>query len=248
MATTYNIFDLQVYDRATGLAVNTTGGQLIATATGAYARSTLYNPDSDYAAISGNVVSATRGKFRFAVVNTGLGSPALDVFGFAPGGHFFFVKNVKPASITDIWIDSNKLEQLAIVPFSMADATAATEKDTGLDFTTGMTIMPFTAVDVRTVDSGKTIDFGLLSSESGGDADGFVAAASVATAAVVQAKCAATATLGALLRETVVADAGTASVRHSYTIGATAVSLTYTISSGSTTAAGYMRIPYTLKF
>ena len=30
MATTYNIFDLQVYDRATGLAVNTTGGQLIA--------------------------------------------------------------------------------------------------------------------------------------------------------------------------------------------------------------------------
>ena len=76
MATTYNIFDLQVYDRATGLAVNTTGGQLIATATGAYARSTLYNPDSDYAAISGNVVSATRGKYRFAVVNTGLGSPA----------------------------------------------------------------------------------------------------------------------------------------------------------------------------
>ena len=131
---------------------------------------------------------------------------------------------------------------------AVTDATAATEKDTGLDFTTGMTIMPFTAVDVRTVDSGKTIDFGLLSSESGGDADGFVAAASVATAAVVQAKCAATATLGALLRETVVADAGTASVRHSYTVGATAVSLTYTISSGSTTAAGYMRIPYTLKF
>lgn len=246
MATTYNTFDLQIYDRATGKAVTSSGGNAVVVATGAYAKSTLLNPDSDYASLA-NPIAASRGKFRFAITNTGLGAPAVDVFGIAPGGYAFRVLNVKPGEITDVWIDSQKPEQTLILPFSITDATAATEKDTGFDLVTGMTIMPFPSIDVRTVDSAKTIDVGLLSSESGGDADGFMAAVLLTTAGVVQAKCAATATVGALLRESIVADAGTASVRHAYSIGATAVSLTFTLSSGTTTAAGYIRLPYLVR-
>lgn len=247
MPTTYNIFDLQVYDRATGNAVISTGGTAYVCATGAYAKSTLVNPDSDYASLA-NPISATRGKFRFAIANTGLGSPAVDVFGIAPGGQAFIAKNIKPAQITDIWIDTREYAHTLVVPFSIADATAATEKDTGFDFATGTTIMPFPAIDVRAMDSGITMDIGTLSSESGGDADGFVAAASVASAVVVQAKLATTATLGALVKETVT-DSGAATVaqRIGYTIGSTAVSLSYTLSSGADTAAGYIRIPYVLK-
>lgn len=246
MPTTYNIFDLQVYDRATGKAVISTGGTAYVCATGAYAKSTLVNPDSDYASLT-NPISATRGKFRFAIANTGLGSPAVDVFGIAPGGQAFIAKNIKPAEITDIWIDTREYAHTLVVPFSIADAVAATEKDTGFDFTTGMSILPFHAVDVRTADAGITMDIGLLSSESGGDADGFIVGLSVASAVVVQSKLATTATVGALSKETVVADAGNTSQRIPYTIGSTAVSLSYTLSSGADTAAGYIRIPYVLK-
>jgi len=244
---TYNTFDIQIYDRATGKAVISSGGNAVVVATGAYAKSTLLNPDSDYASLA-NPIAATRGKFRFAITNTGLGLPAVDVFGIAPGGYAFRVLNVKPGEVRDVWIDSLHATQTLILPFSITDATAATEKDTGFDFTQGMTIMPFPAIDVHTVDSAKTIDVGLLSSESGGDADGFMAAVLLTTAGVIQAKCAATATVGALLRETITdSGAATSSVRHPYTVGATAVSLTFTLSSGTTTAAGYIRLPYMLK-
>lgn len=246
MPTFYNIFDLQIYDRATGKAVITTGGNAVVVATGAYAKSTLLNPDSDYVSLA-NPIAATRGKFRFAIASTGLGLPAVDVFGISPGGYAFRVLNVKPGDVTDVWIDSQKPEQTLILPFSIADAVAATEKDTGFDLVTGMTVMPFPSIDVRTVDSAKTIDIGLLSSESGGDADGFVALGLLTTAGVVQAKLAATATLGALLKETIVADAGTAASRIGYSVGATAVSISFTLSSGTTTAAGYIRLPYLVR-
>jgi len=41
-------------------------------------------------------------------------------------------------------------------------------------------------IDVTTTQGGKTVDVGLLSSEAGGDANGFIAAASLATAGIVR--------------------------------------------------------------
>ena len=71
MTTNYNIFDIQVYDALTKRAIISTGGKLYVSATGAYAKSTLVDPDNDYAALA-NPISATRGKFRFAIASTGL--------------------------------------------------------------------------------------------------------------------------------------------------------------------------------
>ena len=243
MATTYNIFDIQVYDALTKKAVTSTGGTLYVCATGAYAKSTLVNPDSDYASLA-NPLTATRGKFRFAIANTGLGTPALDIYGMAPGGQAFRATNIRPGEVTDIFVDTTNVMQQLQVPFSIADTAAATETDTGFDFPAGTTILPFPSIDVRTVDSGMTIDVGLLSGESGGDADGFLDGISLTTAGQIKPTFASTVTQGALLRVTAT---GAAAVIPEPGIIAAAVSLTYTLSSSTDTGAGYIKVPYALR-
>ena len=247
MPTTYNTFDIQLYDALTKKAIITTGGTLYVTeATGLRGKATLVNPDSDYAALA-NPVSATRGKFRFAIANTGLGEPAVDLFGMAPGGQAFQVINVKPGDPTDIFIDTSNVMQQLVVPFAIADTAAATETDTGFNFPTGATLLPYPAVDVRVADATETIDVGLLSSESGGDANGILALLDIGTTGLILPHVGTTPTFGVLLLETVTADAGTASVRDTYVIGATAVSLSYTLTAGSDTAVGYIKVPYILR-
>lgn len=248
MATQYNIFDIQLYDALTRKAIVSTGGTLYVTeGDGQRSKADLVNPDSDFATLS-NPVTATRGKFRFAIASTGLGEPAVDVFGMAPGGQAFQALNIKPGNPTDIFIDTSNVFQQLVVPFSIHDTTAATETDTGFDFPTGATLLPYASVDVRTADATETIDVGLLSSESGGDADGIMVGVSVATTGLILPHAAATATLGVLLLETLTdSGAATVPVRDTYVIGATAVSLTYTLSTGSDTAVGYLKVPYLLR-
>jgi hypothetical protein len=126
------------------------------------------------------------------------------------------------------------------------------EKDTGYDFSTGDIILDAWIV-VSTLEataSTKTIDVGLLSSESGGDADGFIDGASTAAAATVKTgatigsaaagatKYCSTTTQGALLMDFaagvdaggVNADSGICSPKE-HVITSTAKSLTYTLGS-----------------
>ena len=121
---------------------------------------------------------------------------------------------------------------------------AAGETDTGFDFRAGDVIM--TAwVDTQTLEATqatKTVDVGLLSSESGGDADGILDGVSVAAAGVTvgkttittgsNTKFAATTTRGALLEDfqagtDVDKDEGMA-YRKEHVCDGTAKSLTYT--------------------
>ena len=186
-----------------------------------------------------------RGKFRFAIANTGLGLPAVDVFGIAPGGQAFRASNLKPQDRQDLFINTTNVLQQLVVPFSISDTTATTETDTGFDLPQHALVMPFVSLDVRTVDATETMDVGLLSSESGGDADGFLVGVSVATATVVDGTFASTVTNGALLKVT--ATGAAAVIPEGYVVGATARSVTYTLSAGSDTAEGFIRIPFMLR-
>jgi len=237
------IYNVQLMDRATGKAIIAAGGKCLVVTAGGTAKRTILNAIT-FASLT-NALTPTRGNIAFAIDSTTPLADSSDLYIMAPGGQFVIARSVKPGDPVEVWVDTNRREQTLILPFDPADYTAASETDTGFDFTTGMIVRPEPTINVTVVHAAKTIDIGLLSSESGGDADGFVAAASVATAGAVVSKAATTATIGALLKETITdSGAATSSVRHIYPIGATAVSVTYTLSSGTTTAKGFFEIPY----
>lgn len=129
---------------------------------------------------------------------------------------------------------------LFIVEFDIGRAGG--EVDTGFDFKEGDVIQDaWVDVDTLEATSGtKTIDIGLLSSESGGDADGIMDGLSTAAAGVIKGTLISTGqTRGALLR----ADESGAGVlvpeSHAVT---TAKSLTYTLGAAHTelVAKGYI--------
>jgi hypothetical protein len=140
-------------------------------------------------------------------------------------------------------------------------AVSTGEKDTGFDLPTkGIVLDVF--VDVTTLEATattKTIDVGLLSSESGGDADGFLDGASTAAAAVVRGSItvtdgsnqnfiAAAPTLGALLRSGVLgtdaAGESAALIKTPHVLNGTAKSLTYTLGSTHTELVGAIYVVY----
>ncbi len=240
---TYSTFDLQVVDQYTGKSIFASGGKAIVTLAGAFTNATLYNPDDNFAALT-QPVSLSRGKLRFAIATGVAGQttqPTADVYGTAPGGFAFQCYDCKAGDPIEVPIDTHNLDQYMVCPFSFASGTVASEYDTGLDFPSRAIISPFSSILVNTADSGIVLDVGLLSSESGGDADGLLDGVSLTSAVAVVPQWAATSTAGALVRESQ-DTASTFTPRH-YPVAA-AVSLTFTVASGGDTGNGTMTIPY----
>lgn len=141
--------------------------------------------------------------------------------------------------------------------FPMLFNSGGTEVDTGLDLPLGAIVTDAKA-EVVTVDATETVDIGLLSSETAGDADGFLAAVSVATAGVPANYTYSTGsnevylsavTYGVLLAgrslgTDVATDVGSMARTHHHVTGANATSVTYTPST-SDTFAGYGYVWYT---
>lgn len=121
-----------------------------------------------------------------------------------------------------------------VLPITLVASTS--EQDTGWDLPTKAVVLN-AFVDVTTLEATgttKTVDVGLLSSETNGDADGFLDGVSVAAAGVKQGSLVAgSVTRGLLLRETVT---GSGSATHSspntYSVSAgVARSVSYTLGS-----------------
>lgn len=72
-----------------------------------------------------------------------------------------------------------------VLVFPMVFNSGGTETDTGLTLPLKSHVYDV-AVEVVTVDATETVDIGLLSSGTGGDADGFIAGLSVATAGFIK--------------------------------------------------------------
>lgn len=121
-----------------------------------------------------------------------------------------------------------------VIPFTQN----ASETDTGFDLPAGAVIIGMPFIEVTTAVASGTIDVGILSSESGGDADGFLDAVSCATAGKIQAitydaSAAADLTLGELLSSDFTEDAtaGYAAILKQWIGDGTATSVTYTTSA-----------------
>lgn len=236
MPTPFSIYEVQIQNLNTGDSLITAGGTVHVAQAGLPDLQDIYDADTLLAAT--NPLTPVRGKIRFATLAT---VASVDLYGIDADGRFFVRKGVKPGAVTEIYPDDGT-HQVAVIPFSVADATAATEKDTGFDLPLHA-VVESAGVHVTAADATETIDVGVLSSETAGDADGFLVAASVAATGRVLGLLIGTDTRGALLRE----DTNAASVfvpkGHPFT-GSDGRSISYTLSAGSDTAKGFIHLPY----
>jgi hypothetical protein len=261
MPTQYKIYEFQLKDANRGVGIIGSGGAAIVTVAGSPLKATLLDPANNYAALA-NPIALNYGHGKFAVADT---VDSVDIYVMGPEGDFVVVEAVTAGSLTEVVIDMQMRAQVLKLPYHFTDlGTTVTEKDTGLDFPTGAIISPFgLGLFPTAVDATETIDIGMLSTETGGDADGFAALLPLSGTANVANMAGATitaggtedffgaTTLGALLRDftagaNVAGDVGTFNPKH-YQVGTNLTrSLSVTPSAGLDTAQGFIFIPYYL--
>lgn len=210
-----------------GAAISSSGGKVLVVTAGGTAKKAI--TDKDGVALT-NPRALTTGACEFYVANS---VASVDLYIMAPNGQFLVKAGVVPGAY-DLAVDTNERRQLAKIPFDIADTAAATETDTGFDLPEDSMVLDRlhgNGVNITALDATETMDVGLLSSESGGDANGFNAATDVgaATGYVL-------ATNGALF---------SSNAPH-LTESVAARSVTYTLTAGSDTAAGFILLPYVL--
>lgn len=228
----------QLYEMGTNQIISDTGGFVYVAKTGDAQKETLKQSDGSS---QSNGLALTNGAAEFYVADT---VTKVDLYIMAPGGEFIVRKNVYPGE-TIIYVDTSRIYQCAVIPFSIQDTTATTETDTGFDFPLNTAVLPNPVVRVTTIDAGQTIDVGLKSSETNGDADGFIDGVSLATAILVKATLtSASDTFGALLSVQDSANAGDDAPEAHIVQGANAVSITYTLDASTDTAEGFVYLPY----
>lgn len=146
-----------------------------------------------------------------------------------------------------------KFLKVVTLPFNF---DTLTEVDTTYDLPDKAIVIDV-LIEVVDVDSGETIDVGLLSGESGGDTDGFLVGALLTTAGLVDGIVTVTAgssekymsacTIGELMAffeagSDAVEDVGTYVPKPHLTDIVTAKSVVYDLSAGVTTATGYIHL------
>lgn len=236
--TAYRIVDFQLMDFL-GRAISASGGVAYVTAANDLAKADLYTMDE---AVASNPIALSNGRLRFKVLKA---IQSLDIYLQCPGGQFLVLKDVVPGAFSEVPVDTQRLDWIYCIPFSMDDYTANTETDTGFDIPTRGIVLPTgVGVEVVTVDDTEDIDVGTLSSDSG-DADGFIDGVSLATAGFVKATVTNGAdTMGALL--TVQDSANAGDLYPEANTSMSGKSITVTISAGADTAEGIIMLPVRL--
>ena len=105
-----------------------------------------------------------------------------DLFIAHSEGHVCRKAGVTP-NTHSVVLDTDGLDKCVVFP--MIYNSGGTETDTGLDLPKLCKVYDV-AIEVVTTDATETVDLGLLSSETAGDADGFMAALSVASTGYFQ--------------------------------------------------------------
>lgn len=230
-------FNSQLKSLVTSKAIESSGGKVMVVTAGGSAKVSLL--DADGAALT-NPLSLTRGGFDFNVADT---VASVDLYIQTPTGHFLVVKGVKPSGDASIYYDNSVSHTTFVIPFD-ADDQAGDATETGTGFTLVGAVQPNVAIDVVDIDATETIDAGTDSGDSG-DADGFIDGLSLATAGYIKATNANGAvTLGSKLYVQDSANAGDDYPEQD--ISQIGKEVTYTLSSGADTAAGFIVLPQQL--
>ncbi len=221
-------YRIQLKDAVLGTSIIAAGGKCHVATAGSPDKATLY--DKDGAALA-NPITPTRGFLNFFVDDT---VASVDLYVMAPGGQFVVQAGVVASGPNEILVDTANKRQLMKIPFSYVDdAGDATETDTGFDVPNPAQVLDRlhgAGLYVTAIDATETIDVGILSTESGGDANGLLAADSVGTLGVRIG------TNGALY---------SSNAPHA-SDAVTGKSISYTLTAGSDTAKGFILLPYNL--
>jgi hypothetical protein len=259
---------IQLQDQVTGKVIQASGGMAMICVNGEAAQVSLL--DSTGAAAT-NPTALTNGLIEFYVADS---VTIFDMYIMCPGGQFLEVAGVVPGGPNEFNVDLSRRNQIARIPYSSDDSTAATEKDTGMELPTDcMVHADGLGIYVEAIDATETMDVGILSTEANGDANGFLAAIDIGTLGAVSGEVGfdvgtnnviidltggdAEFTYGALMCAAgtidakaegtdVDTEAGGLHILKDYRVDGTAVTVSYTQTAGSTTGDGYILIPYTL--
>jgi len=211
-----------------GQALSGTGGQVYVAAAGDAAKVAIY--DKDGVALT-NARALTAGGVQFHTVST---VTSVDLYIQAPGGQFLTKLAVPTGAYYDLVVDTSNKHQLFVIPFAIGDTTAATETDTGFNVPTSSQVLGRLSgcgLRVTTADAGQTIVVGLLSTESGGSANGFITATSTTSAVqLIGANGAFFSTNAPHLADAVVAK-----------------SISYTLDASTNTAEGFILLPVVME-
>lgn len=208
-------------------------------------------------ASAANPVIPTRGNIEFwtlAAVQT------VDLYVMTPGGQFLVAKAITASGPNTLRTDLTRRDQVAVIPFSYADVSAdAAETTSGIDLPTNALVKSQgVAAYVSVLDATETITAGILSTQVGGDQNGFMDLLPLDTAKTVAPQNTITAgtsetyfastTIGALIQDftagsDVNKDVGTVNPKV-YRIDGVAKTVSWTLSAGSDTAQGFLLIPY----
>ena len=249
--TSYVTIDIQLIDDFTGDALSAPGGSFFVCTNGTALLPTLYDPDNNFLATT-NPKTLINGRIRFAIQFPAGGQPSppiVDIYGITATGRFFVRRNQTVGDVPNLMIDMNERDWTLVIPYSIGAATAGVEYNTGISMPAGTLMQAEAAVNVLVAEQtgSKTIKFGTLSSQSGGNSAGFINGVGISSAGVQKATITgASQTLGTLL--TVVSQATSTLVPEWYPIPATAPLLSYTLLAGSTGASGFIVQPYYLLF
>jgi hypothetical protein len=219
-----------------GPSITGSGGTCFVCTAGSPAKASIF--DSTGAAKT-NPFALNAGSGEFYVANS-VGS--VDLYISAPDGQQARLFGAKPDALYDVPVDRGDMRHVITVPFALADSVAATEKDTGILLPSKCIVLPEVVVDVTTLEAAKTILFGTLSTQSGGVAAGFGTGVTLAAAVSLALQSRATKNRGSLF-----VDGAAGSPDNGYSADAnTAKNISYTLSAGTTVAAGFIYLPILL--
>lgn len=254
MAVSYREWGFQLWDTQRKISIDDDSAQLLVLTADAPTAPTIYSDDKG-TAVSNAVRSPrtfTNGWVRFW---TAPSVTSVDLSLITSKGEAYFFEDVG-YSVHRLDVNPFVRDHVLVVPFGASDNA---ETDTGIDLPANLLIKD-ALLKVTTVDATETLDVGILSSESGGDADGLLMVMDVANLGFVNPFPVVTnganidynvhtSGRGALLKQGIagadaVATCGGVQPRFYRTDG-TAKSITYTGSTGSDTAAGYIVLAYT---
>lgn len=232
-------YDIQLSETQFGGAIIAAGGKCIVCKVGTPDKETLYDPNTEL--VIANPITPVRGKISFCVP---VDRTAVDLYIQTPAGQFVVKRNVIPSGDNEIALHGFDNNQMYVIPFSIADTTAAAETQTGIVIPTTGAVQPNPIVRVTTADATQTIDVGTLSSDSG-DADGFIDGVLLTNLGLVKPTVAnAGITLGVDLWVQDSANAGDEAPEQN--VSRAGKQITYTLNAATDTAKGFIYLPINL--